>query len=145
MQTNPFQTISVTCYVLKGWQNRYAIVFTNRKQKKADIANPERNWPNDLLQFSWIRLLYCLHKQTVNLRTSCVWSKFWSSSKPSSFHAVDFHISLEATTQKVDLPNSTGTIVCTSIFEWCVVRCGSKKRHQKDMCLKGLDYMLRKY
>jgi hypothetical protein len=24
------------------------------------------------------------------------------------------------------------------IFEWCIVKCGSKNRHQKDMCLKEI-------
>ena len=26
----------------------------------------------------------------------------------------------------------------TAIFESCMVRCGSKKRHQKDTCLKEI-------
>ena len=24
----------------------------------------------------------------------------------------------------------------TPIFEWCVIRCGSKNKYQKDVCLK---------
>ena len=36
------------------------------------------------------------------------------------------------------MPKSNITIILTPIFEWYVVRFGSKNEHQKDMCLKGL-------
>jgi hypothetical protein len=39
----------------------------------------------------------------------------------------------EPTTTKVDMPNSQIAIFSTHVFEWYVVRCGSKNRHQKDM------------
>jgi hypothetical protein len=39
---------------------------------------------------------------------------------------------------KGNVPNSTTYLNWTLIFEWCVVRCGSKNGHQNDvMCLKG--------
>jgi hypothetical protein len=27
----------------------------------------------------------------------------------------------------------------TTIFEWCMVRCGSKNGHQNDICLKEFE------
>ena len=37
---------------------------------------------------------------------------------------------------RVDVPNSNTTIIQTPILDWYVVKCGSKNRHQKDMCSK---------
>ena len=39
---------------------------------------------------------------------------------------------------KVDVPKSKTTIIWTPIFEWYVVRCGSKNRHPIHMCLKEI-------
>ena len=39
---------------------------------------------------------------------------------------------------KVDEPNLITYLNWTPIFEWCVVRCGSKNGYQKDMCLKEI-------
>ena len=40
---------------------------------------------------------------------------------------------------KVDIPDSNTTIIWTRIFEWYVVRCGSKNGYQKGiMCLKEI-------
>ena len=39
----------------------------------------------------------------------------------------------------IDVPN----LGQTPIFEWYVVRCGSKVGHQKNMCLKRLDNVLK--
>ena len=38
----------------------------------------------------------------------------------------------------VNVPNSITYLNWTPIFDWCVVRCESKNRHQKDMCSKGI-------
>jgi hypothetical protein len=37
----------------------------------------------------------------------------------------------------VSSPNSVTHLKRMPILEWCVVGCGSKNRHHKDMCLKG--------
>jgi hypothetical protein len=40
-------------------------------------------------------------------------------------------------THKEDVPESNMVIICTPIFEWYVIRCGSKNGHQKGtMCLR---------
>ena len=39
---------------------------------------------------------------------------------------------------KVSRPNSVTHPNQTPIFEWCVVKCGSKYVHQKDMCLRKI-------
>jgi hypothetical protein len=39
---------------------------------------------------------------------------------------------------KVDVPNSNIAMISTPIFEWCVVRCGSKNGNQKEMCLEEI-------
>ena len=39
---------------------------------------------------------------------------------------------------KVDEPNTVAYLNWTPIFEWCVVRCGSKNRCQKDMFSKDV-------
>ena len=39
---------------------------------------------------------------------------------------------------KVDVPISNIATIWTPIFEWYAVRCESKNRHQKDMCLKRI-------
>ena len=40
---------------------------------------------------------------------------------------------------KVHVPNSVTYLNWTPILEWYVVRCGSKSRYQKDMCLEGIQ------
>ena len=40
------------------------------------------------------------------------------------------------------MSNSVPSLAQTPIFEWYVVRYGSKNRYQKDMC-KRLDYVLK--
>ena len=37
------------------------------------------------------------------------------------------------------MPNSVTYFDGTPVFVWYVVRCGSKNRHQKDMCSNILD------
>ena len=37
---------------------------------------------------------------------------------------------------KLSGPTPVTYLERTPIFEWCMVRCGSNNRHQKDMCLK---------
>ena len=37
---------------------------------------------------------------------------------------------------RVDIPYSNIARIWTPIFEWYVVRSGSKNGHQKDLCLK---------
>jgi hypothetical protein len=37
---------------------------------------------------------------------------------------------------KVDVPNSNTTIIEIPLFEWYVIRCGSKNGHQKDLCFE---------
>ena len=44
---------------------------------------------------------------------------------------------------KVDVPNLVTFLNRRHVFEWDVVWCGSKKKHQKSLCLKGLDYVLK--
>ena len=39
---------------------------------------------------------------------------------------------------KVDVPNSVTYLNWTPILEWYVVRCGSKSRNQKDLCLEEI-------
>ena len=39
---------------------------------------------------------------------------------------------------RVDMPKSNAIITSKPIFEWYVVRCGSKNGHQKDICLKEI-------
>jgi hypothetical protein len=39
---------------------------------------------------------------------------------------------------KVDMLNSNIAIFWTPIFEWYVIRCGSKNIHQNYMCLKEI-------
>lgn len=39
---------------------------------------------------------------------------------------------------KVDVPNSTTYANRAPYFEWCVVRYGSKNRHQNFMCLEEI-------
>ena len=36
------------------------------------------------------------------------------------------------------MPKSSTAIIWTPIFEWSVVRCGSKNWHQKDMLLNDI-------
>ena len=36
------------------------------------------------------------------------------------------------------MPNSTPTIIWTPIFQWCVIRCGSKNGHPIDTCSKEI-------
>ena len=38
----------------------------------------------------------------------------------------------------VDVPHLVTYPNWTPIFHWCVVRCGSKNGHQKDMCTKDI-------
>ena len=45
---------------------------------------------------------------------------------------------------KVDVPKSHTKILWTPIFEWSVVRCGSKNRHPKDVCLKEIEQRAQK-
>ena len=49
-----------------------------------------------------------------------------------------------STTQafKVDVPNSNTKIIWINIFEWYMVRSGSKNGHQNTYVQKRLDYML---
>ena len=35
------------------------------------------------------------------------------------------------------MPDSNIAVIWTPVFEW-LIRCGSKNRHQKDMCLKEI-------
>ena len=44
---------------------------------------------------------------------------------------------------KVDEPKSNMATIWTPIFEWCVVRCESKKRHKKTCVQKGLECVLK--
>ena len=37
------------------------------------------------------------------------------------------------------MPKSNIARIWTPIFEWYEGRCGSKNRHQKDMCLKEIE------
>jgi hypothetical protein len=39
---------------------------------------------------------------------------------------------------KVGVPKSNIARIWTPTFEWYEVRCGSRNRHQKDMCLKEI-------
>ena len=39
---------------------------------------------------------------------------------------------------KADVPNLVTYLYQTPIFEWYVVRCGSKNRYQNDLCLKEI-------
>ena len=49
-----------------------------------------------------------------------------------------------APTHKVTIMPILDTyLIQTPIFEWCVVRCGSKNEHQKNMCQKRLDDVLK--
>ena len=45
-----------------------------------------------------------------------------------------------STIPKVNMPNfnSVSYLNCTPIFEWCVVRVGSKNEHHKDMSIKQI-------
>ena len=36
------------------------------------------------------------------------------------------------------MPNSVISVNLTPIFEWYVVRCGSKNGYQEDMCLEEI-------
>jgi hypothetical protein len=36
------------------------------------------------------------------------------------------------------MPNSVPYFYWTLVFEWYVVRCGSKNKYQKNMCLKEI-------
>jgi hypothetical protein len=68
-----------------------------------------------------------------NLTSSACTSSFWKSPSilPSRVQFQDSrHLSAD---YKVDVPKSNTTIICTPIFEWYVVRCGSKNNYQKDM------------
>jgi hypothetical protein len=38
----------------------------------------------------------------------------------------------------VDNPSSVTFVIYTLIFQWCVVKCGSKNIHQKAMCFKEI-------
>jgi hypothetical protein len=46
-------------------------------------------------------------------------------------------------TVKVEVPSSVAYLDQAPIFEWYVVRCGSKNIYHKDMCIKRLDYVLK--
>jgi hypothetical protein len=50
----------------------------------------------------------------------------------------DVHVPLDSflCTTKVDVPDSFTYLNQTPIFDWYVIRCGSKNKYQKDMCLK---------
>ena len=39
----------------------------------------------------------------------------------------------------MDVPDSVTKLNWTSTFMWYVVRCGSKNKYQKDMCLKEIE------
>ena len=39
---------------------------------------------------------------------------------------------------KLDMPKLNTTLIYTPIFDWCVVRCGSKTWHHNDICLKRI-------
>ena len=39
---------------------------------------------------------------------------------------------------KVDVPNSVIFLNCTPIFEWYVIRCGSKNGCHEDRCLRKI-------
>jgi hypothetical protein len=41
-------------------------------------------------------------------------------------------------TTKAEVPNYNTTIIWTPIFEWYVVGCGSKNRHQNDTYFKEI-------
>ena len=43
------------------------------------------------------------------------------------------------------MPISNIAIIWTTIFEWCVVRCGSKNGHQKDMFSNKIGFGAQKY
>ena len=45
----------------------------------------------------------------------------------------------------VDMPNSITYLDQTPIFEWYLVRCGSKNRYQKDMCIEEIGLTCSKY
>ena len=40
---------------------------------------------------------------------------------------------------EVEVPYSATYLHRTCILEWYVISCGSKNRHQKDMCLKYIQ------
>ena len=40
---------------------------------------------------------------------------------------------------EVDVPD----LVMTLIFEELVIKCGSKRENQRDLCSKEIDYMLK--
>lgn len=50
---------------------------------------------------------------------------------------------LHTSHSKVRGPNSMPYLDQTAILGCVVIKCGSKNRHQKDVCLRRLDYMLR--
>ena len=63
-----------------------------------------------------------------------------ASNKSFCFSALSFHsLPISHYLPKVDVPSSNTTKIRASIYEWCMVRCGSKSGHQKDdMCLQQI-------
>ena len=55
-----------------------------------------------------------------------------------SCHSTQRNSSSPTTTNKVNVPNSVTFLDRFPIFEWCVIRCRSKKEHQNNMCLKEI-------
>jgi hypothetical protein len=47
--------------------------------------------------------------------------------------------SLHKCVGKVDMRNLITFRIHTPVFEWCVIRCGSRIEYQKDMCLRERD------
>ena len=39
---------------------------------------------------------------------------------------------------KVSIPNAIAHLKWTLIFQWCVIRCGSRNKHQTYMCIQEL-------
>ena len=64
--------------------------------------------------------------ERILVHITCSYSLFYSE------------ITKKLITQKVNVPNLVTYLDKTPIFDWCVIRCGSKNGHQKKKCLKEI-------
>ena len=65
-----------------------------------------------------------------SIKSSHFWSKVLIQGLPKCLHTPDFETDV--------LKSNITTVIRAPIFEWYVVRCGSKNWHQKDTYLQGI-------